>query len=120
MFGVYADELLVELKKLGVGCHVAGVFMGALRFCDDLLLLAPTRDAMQIMMDTNQRFAGKYDLQFSTDPNPRRVRPNASLCVTGRLLRRSQYPDLGWDATSLGGVNCSLGPRPALFWQHGE
>ena len=44
--------------------------MGALGFCDDLLLLAPTRDAMQIMLDTCERFAVKYNLQFSTDHNP--------------------------------------------------
>jgi hypothetical protein len=48
------DDLLVELRNLGVGCKVAGVFMGAMGFCDDLLLLAPTRDAIQVMLDTCQ------------------------------------------------------------------
>ena len=27
VFALYVDELLVELRKLGVGCRVAGVFM---------------------------------------------------------------------------------------------
>ena len=43
LFALYVDELLVELRTLGIGCHVAGVYMGAVGFCDDLLLLAPTR-----------------------------------------------------------------------------
>ena len=53
-----------------MGCKVAGVFMGAMGFCDDLILLAPTRDAMQVMLDTCQRFASRFNLKFSTDPDP--------------------------------------------------
>ena len=63
------DELLVELRRLGIGCKVADIFMGAFGFCDDILLMAPTRDGMQVMLDTCQRFAEKFNLRFSTDPN---------------------------------------------------
>ena len=70
LFALYMDDLLVELRSLGIGCHIAGVYMGAFGFCDDLLLLAPTRDGMQIMLDTCQRFAMRNNLKFSTDPNP--------------------------------------------------
>ena len=52
LFALYVDELLVELRALGIGCKVADVYMGSVGFCDDLLLLAPTRDGMQIMLDT--------------------------------------------------------------------
>ena len=62
LFAVYVDDLLLELRNLGVGCKVARVFVGAMGVSDDLLLLAPTRDAMQIMLDTCQRFAAKYNL----------------------------------------------------------
>ena len=50
LFAVYLDDMLLELRILGVGCKVARVFMGAMGFCDDLLILAPTKDAMQIML----------------------------------------------------------------------
>ena len=50
LFAVYMDELLLELRGLGVGCYVANVFMGAVGYCDDILLLAPTRKAMEIML----------------------------------------------------------------------
>ena len=70
LFAVYVDELLVELRNLGLGCMVAGVYMGAVGFCDDLLLMSPTRDGMQVMLDTCQRFARRYNLQFSTDNDP--------------------------------------------------
>ena len=70
LFAVYVDDLLVELRSLGVGCHLAGVFYGAVGFCDDILLLAPTRDAMDIMLATCERFAERNNLQFSTNPDP--------------------------------------------------
>ena len=70
LFAVYVDDLLQELRTLGVGCHVAGVFYGAVGFCDDILLLSPTRDAMEMMLATCERFAARNNLQFSTDPNP--------------------------------------------------
>ena len=70
LFAVYVDELLQELRSLGVGCHVAGVFYGAVGFCDDILMLSPTRDGMEIMLATCERFASRNNLQFSTDPDP--------------------------------------------------
>ena len=81
------DELLLELRKLGVGCQVAGVYMGATGFCDDILLLAPTRDAAQLMLDTCQRFAVKYNLMFSTNPNPEKSKTK---CIFVCGLRKGQ------------------------------
>ena len=43
-----------------MGCKVAGVYMGAVVFCDNLLPLAPTRDGMQVMLDTYHMFASRY------------------------------------------------------------
>ena len=49
LFAVYLDDLLVELRGLGLGCHVAGLWVGAVAFADDLLLMTPTRAAMARM-----------------------------------------------------------------------
>ena len=70
LFAVYVDDLIQELRDLGLGCHVAGLYYGVVGFCDDILLLAPTRDAMEMMLATCERFAHKNNLSFSTDPNP--------------------------------------------------
>ena len=43
IFALYMDELLEELRKLGVGCHIGNVFFGAAGFADDIILLAPSR-----------------------------------------------------------------------------
>ena len=70
VFTTYMDPLLKQLRALGVGCHVAGLFMGALGYCDDLALVAPTRDGMQAMLQVCERFASEVGLIFSTDPSP--------------------------------------------------
>ena len=45
-FAVYLDDLLKELRRLGLGCYISGVWMGATCYADDLLLLSPTRRGM--------------------------------------------------------------------------
>ena len=51
LFSVYLDELLQQLRKLGVGCHVGGLWYGAACYADDLILLAPARTAAVMMLE---------------------------------------------------------------------
>jgi hypothetical protein len=83
LFAVYVDDLIQELRDLDLGCHVAGLFYGVVGFCDDILLLAPTRDSMELMLATCERFAQRNNLQFSTDPNPSKSKSKC-IFVTGR------------------------------------
>ena len=39
LFSIYMDEILVNLRNLGVGCYVGEVFIGAMGYANDLLLL---------------------------------------------------------------------------------
>ena len=66
LFCVYLDDLLKELRQLGLGCYMAGLWLGAVGFADDLLLLAPSRGAMAKMLETCERYAKDHNLQFST------------------------------------------------------
>ena len=52
LFAVYLDGLLLQLRQLGVGCHVGGWWYGAACFADDLFLLAPSRTSVVMMLDT--------------------------------------------------------------------
>jgi hypothetical protein len=36
LWSVYLDLLIKELRELGVGCHVGGVYMGAVVYVDDV------------------------------------------------------------------------------------
>jgi hypothetical protein len=49
-FAAYLDDLIKELRNTGLGCHIAGGWYGAAAFADDLVLMCPTRTAMQEML----------------------------------------------------------------------
>ena len=70
LFSVYMDDLIVKLRKAGVGCHIGGIYCGVVGYADDLLLMAPSRSAMETMLKICEDYAGNNNLEFSTDPNP--------------------------------------------------
>ena len=70
LFCVYLDTLLNNLRDAGVGCHIGGEFVGAFGYADDVLLLAPSRQALQLMLSICEKFSTSHSMLFSTDPNP--------------------------------------------------
>ena len=42
LFNLYIDPLLVQLSNSGYGCHIEGVYAGALTYADDITLLCPS------------------------------------------------------------------------------
>ena len=67
---IYLDTLLESLRSAGIGCYVSNTFMGAMGYADDIILLAPTRLALQEMLNICEEFSHKHHMLFSTDPNP--------------------------------------------------
>ena len=57
MFCVYLDTLLVVLKKTSVGCFVGDLFVAALAYAEDVVLLAPSARAIRTMLTVCDKFA---------------------------------------------------------------
>ena len=57
LFCIYIDRLLDLLRRPGFGCFVGRVFLGALAYADDIVLLTPTHRAMRNMLALCDRFA---------------------------------------------------------------
>ena len=55
--------------------------MGVAAYADDLVLIAPTSHAMQKMLDLCQDYAGRYNICFSTDPNPQKSKTKSIFMV---------------------------------------
>ena len=72
LWSVYLDPLLKDLRRLGVGCHVGNLFIGVVAYADDLLLLAPNREAAQQMLALCEAWAKANNVQFSTDQDPKK------------------------------------------------
>ena len=90
LFSVYLDDLLVELKKMGVGCHIGGIWLGAAGYADDIILMAPSRTAMALMLEKCEQYAEEHNLVYSTDPDPRKSKTKC-LFMTGKM-RNVHYP----------------------------
>ena len=82
-WSVYLDPLFKLLRDAGVGCHVGGVFVGVVGYADDLLLLAPSRDAAQKMINTCEKFTRENNIFFSTHAEPEKSKSKA-IYVVGR------------------------------------
>ena len=89
LFSLYMDELLQELRKAGVGCYIGGIFAGAGSYCDDLVLLSPTRTALQAQMTICKNYAKKYNLTFSTNQNPQKSKTK---CLLFSHNKREEEP----------------------------
>ena len=72
LFCVYIDDLIKQLRKEQDGCWINGDYVGIIIYADDIVLLAPSIDALQNMIDTCSRYATSHNLSFSTDPNPQK------------------------------------------------
>jgi hypothetical protein len=60
------------LRKKKTGCWFNKQFVGILGYADDLLLLAPSRDALQEMITNCSDVARELNLTFSTHDDPRK------------------------------------------------
>ena len=66
LFYVYFDELLISLKSSKYdffGCF----YVGALAYADDLVLLAPTANAMRCMLKFCDSFSDHYSVECNAE-----------------------------------------------------
>jgi len=64
LYLLYIDGLLVKLSNAGVGCYFGPIFVGALTYADDLLLLAPTPSAMRKLLVCDN-YAQENSIKFN-------------------------------------------------------
>ena len=70
LYCFYTNELFTILRRNGSGCWLGSVFAGIFGYSDDNLLLAPSLDSLQEMLETCEQYAAEHNLKFSTNENP--------------------------------------------------
>ena len=65
LFCIYFDDVLCRLQRAGVGCFIGHLFVGALAYADDIVLLAPSAAAMRVMLSICDDFASEYHMSFN-------------------------------------------------------
>ena len=64
-FCLYLDGLLSLLAKSDVGCFVGECYVGALAYANDIVLLAPTANAVRHMLKICDIYASDYSIVFN-------------------------------------------------------
>ena len=64
------NNLFLLLRRSKAGCLIDDFYAGVFGYADDLLLLCPSRDGLQKMLDIAEKYACDHKIAFSTDVNP--------------------------------------------------
>ena len=67
LFNLYINELFTELSSSGYGCSIDDLYFGCWGYADDLGLLAPSREALQMMINTCSVFFKDHGISISTN-----------------------------------------------------
>ena len=100
LFTVYMDGLLIKLRESGFGCYIGDLFLGAVAYCDDFLLLSPTRNGLQNLLHICEKYAEEHNISFSTNPDPFKSKSKCIFFSCGRNRTSSEvvlnYEKLPW------------------------
>ena len=64
LFAIYVDDLILSLRRLN-GCHIADIFLACIVYADDICLLAPSRSALQLLLDTCESYGLSWCLSYN-------------------------------------------------------
>ena len=67
MFTVYMDVLLLNLKKANLGCYIGDLFMGALGYADDVVIIANTVCSLKSMLHICDDFGKEFHVKFNSN-----------------------------------------------------
>jgi hypothetical protein len=65
LFCIYIDGKLQMLTASSVGCYMGSVFIRALAFADDIILIAPSATAMRKQLSICNEYDDEYHIMFN-------------------------------------------------------
>ena len=82
LYNVYTDDLSAALRDTGTGCHLHDKCVNSLSYADDMVLLAPTAEALQDLIGVCEVYAARHDIVYNTTKTECMVVPPAHSKVT--------------------------------------
>ena len=67
LFVIYTEILIDRVLELNIGCHVGDTPACVMMYADDIVLLSPTRSAMQKLLNVCEDYGNEYGLSFNPD-----------------------------------------------------
>ena len=65
ILSVYIDVLITRLRTSNIGCYIGNTCMSVFSYSDDLIILAPTKQSMHILLDVCDKYASDYNVKFN-------------------------------------------------------
>ena len=62
---VFRDDLFISLSKSGAGCYIGQQFTGAFGYAHDVILVAPSKRSLNILLETCKAFSSKYRVKYN-------------------------------------------------------
>ena len=86
LFGVYINSSLYKLEHSRGGCYIGHIFMGAFGYADDIILLAPSKKSLCVLLDICKQFSLEFQVNFNLSKSKLIVFSNANDCDTSVLF----------------------------------
>ena len=74
LFNFYIDDLYKQLENTGFGCKINRVYFGCFSYADDLALLAPSKEALQSLINKCQEFFKNHGIEISTNQDVKKTK----------------------------------------------
>ena len=74
LFNIYIDSLFHELSQSGFGCKIQNQYFGCIGYADDIALVAPSREALQMMINISKSFFDRHGIKISTNPDVKKTK----------------------------------------------
>ena len=66
LYNVYTDDLSAILRDTGIGCHIHDGCINSVSYADDMVLLTPSADGLQHLINVCQVDAAKHNIVYNT------------------------------------------------------
>ena len=98
LFALYIEPMLERLKNTKVGCYVGNLCANAFAYADDLVLLSPSRTALDQMINVCESYADEYKLKFNPEKCTLLIFSdsdfffnNVSISLCGRIIKNVRH-----------------------------
>jgi len=86
LFDIFIDGLVEEIRRTGKGVQYGEVLVGILLFADDIVLVAESREDLEVLMEVVWKYSQKWRFLFNFDKS-------AVVIFEGKTRGRIQYGD---------------------------
>ena len=64
-FNIYMNDLSMQLNMSDIGCNINGIFLNHFVYADDMCIVAPCANALQLLLNICMKYAGTHDITYN-------------------------------------------------------